>query len=140
MTRIDFYTRVDTPAQFACRLTQTVYNKGERLLVWLESDQALGAFSAHLWSFDDVAFVPHCRSDAPEAEATPIWLTAEAPQGDHPAVLLNLSDGTPAEPARFARILEIVGNDEASLAMARERFKRYRECGFVIEHHDMSNR
>ncbi|TDR71621.1 DNA polymerase III subunit chi [Paludibacterium purpuratum] len=140
MTRIDFYTRVDAPALFACRLTQTVYNRGERLLVWLESEAALNDFSTRLWSFDDVAFVPHCRCDAPESAATPVWLTAEAPQENGPAVLLNLSPDAPSAPERFERILEIVGNDEASLAMARERFKIYREYGFAIEHHDMSNR
>ncbi|BEV71081.1 MULTISPECIES: DNA polymerase III subunit chi [unclassified Paludibacterium] len=141
MTRIDFYTRVSEPAQFACRLTQTVYNRGERLLVRLEDDDMLGAFSTRLWSFDDVAFVPHCRHDAAEAGVTPIWLTAGAPMGEHhPAVLLNLSDGLPEAPTRFARILEIVGNDEDSLARARQRFKFYREHGFTIEHHDMSAR
>lgn len=140
MTRIDFYTQVDAPAQFACRLAQTVFAKGERLLVWLADDAELTAFSTRLWSFDDVAFVPHCRYDAAVAPQTPIWLTSSEPVGNLPPVLLNLSASVPGQPEQFSRILEIVGCDEASLATARERFKAYRSSGFSIDHHDMSHR
>jgi DNA polymerase-3 subunit chi len=140
MTRIDFYTRVAEPEQFACRLVQTVYSKGERLLVWLDDERALRAFSTRLWSFDDEAFVPHCRADDALAPETPIWLTCSEPQGQIPGVLLNLSAVVPEDTARFARILEIVGCDESSLATARERFKTYRSSGFSINHHDMSHR
>ena len=140
MTRIDFYTQVGAPAQFACRLTQTVFTKGERLLVWLADEAELAAFSTRLWGFDDVAFVPHCRIDADLAPQTPIWLTSQAPSGEMPHVLLNLSACVPDQPERFSRILEIVGCDDVSLATARERFKAYRSNGFSIDHHDMSHR
>lgn len=139
MTKVDFYTQVSDPALFACRLSQTVFAHGERLLVWLQDEATLAGFSTRLWSFDDAAFVPHCRQDAPEAAQTPIWLAARL--GDeHPPVLLNLTREQPDAPEGFARILEIVGTDEASLANARERFKAYRSMGFAIDHHDMSNR
>jgi DNA polymerase-3 subunit chi len=140
MTRIDFYTQVDAPAQFACRLAQTVFAKGERLLVWLADDAALADFSTRLWSFDDVAFVPHCRLGDEVAAQTPIWLTSTLPVGELPAVLLNLSASVPDPSVPFSRILEIVGCDEPSLATARERFKAYRSSGYSIDHHDMIHR
>jgi DNA polymerase-3 subunit chi len=141
MTRIDFYTQVAAPELFACRLTQTVYAKGERLLVWLADEQALASFSVRLWSFDDVAFVPHCRTGDEVSPRTPVWLCDRLPEGDDvPSVLLNLSASAPEHPGRFSRILEIVGCDETSLAVARDRFKAYRSSGLTIDHHDMSNR
>ena len=140
MTKVDFYTAVQDPALFACRLSQTVFAHGERMLVWLADEAALAGFSTRLWSFDDTAFVPHCRQDAAEAPATPIWLATQLAAGAPAPVLLNLTCEQPDDAARFARILEIVGTDEASLANARERFRAYRSMGFTIDHHDMSNR
>jgi DNA polymerase-3 subunit chi len=140
MTRIDFYTQVADPETFACRLVQTVYAKGQRLQVCLDDDAALSAFSVRLWSFDDVAFVPHCRSDDPHAGETPVWLTCHPFPASAPAVLLNLAAALPEHPERYARILEIVGCDPSSLATARERFRAYRSSGFSVDHHDMSHR
>jgi DNA polymerase-3 subunit chi len=138
MTRIDFYTGVADPLRFACRLTHTVYKKGERLIVWFGDDEALSSFSTRLWCLGDTLFVPHCRIDDTLAPETPVWLTCKLPDADQLGVLLNLGPDYPAEPGRFSRILEIVGSDEASIAAARRRFKTYREHGFAIEHHDMS--
>ena len=140
MTKVDFYTGVRDPALFACRLSQTVFAHGERLLVWLESEAELAGFSTRLWSFDDVAFVPHCRQDAAEAPLTPVWLATRVDASAHPPVLLNLTREEPEGAAGFARILEIVGTDAQALANARERFRAYRSMGFSIDHHDMSNR
>ncbi|MGR2679519.1 DNA polymerase III subunit chi [Chromobacterium haemolyticum] len=140
MSRIDFYTKVADPQGFACLLAATVMRKGGRLLVWFDSEQQLDTFSRQLWSFGDTRFVPHCRLGADEAADTPIWLTARLPDAlEHP-VLLNLGSNLPERMERFDRILEIVGRDEASLETARLRFKAYRERGYAIEHHDMSNK
>ncbi|GGY19179.1 DNA polymerase III subunit chi [Paludibacterium paludis] len=140
MTRIDFYTQVAEPHDFACRLVRRVYREGVGLAVLLADDRELIAFSNRLWSFEDTSFIPHCRASAPEADDTPIWLATNlAATIKHP-VLLNLGPELPDEPGRFERILEIVGRDEASLARARERFRACRQLGFEIVHHDMSHK
>lgn len=136
--RIDFYTRVADPRQFACRLAALVYRSGERLLVWLPDAAALEGFSHRLWSLEDTLFVPHAPLGSPEADDTPIWLTDSLPDNLSHPVLLNLSGRMPARPARFLRILEIVGSDTDSMARARDHYRAYREQGFSIEHHDMS--
>ncbi len=139
MTRIDFYTDVADARQFACRAAQTVYRKGELLLIVLPDEAALQQFSQALWSFGDVSFIPHCQWQQAEAAVTPIWLAAgEFPAGAGSRVLLNLSPQMPAEPAGFSRILEVVGQDEASKTVARSRYRRYLDLGFDIHHHNMS--
>jgi DNA polymerase-3 subunit chi len=140
MTRIDFYTNVAQPQEFACKLAATVFRKQERLLVWLEDERALDTFSNRLWCISDTQFIAHCRLDAAEAAQTPIWLTATLPADLQHPVLLNLGPELPVEPAQFSRILEIVGTDEAALATARHRFKAYRALGYAIQHHDMSHK
>lgn len=136
MTKVDFYTKVANPQYFACRLVAKVYKQSQRLLVLLPDDGALTMFSARLWSVGDTEFIAHCRADAPEAPDTPIWLSTRADVAGAPEVLLNLSRDLP--PQGFARILEIVGNDDDALAVARERFRFYRGQEYQIDHHDMS--
>ena len=138
--RIDFYTAVAKPEQFACRLTQTVYRSAQRLLVLLDDEPALRAFSTRLWCLGDTLFIPHCRPGDSEAAETPVWLSTAIPDGSHcPSVLLNLSvNDLSGDADHFERILEIVGGDDTSLACARRRFRYYRECQYDIEHHDMS--
>jgi DNA polymerase-3 subunit chi len=139
MTRIDFYTQVDDAQGFACRLAQTVFRKGERLLILFDTRDELSAFSRRLWSLGDTLFVPHCAVGAAEAADTPIWLACGQAPAQAPSVLLNLARELPDRYADFSRILEIVGRDDASLAVARERFRVYRAHGCAIEHHDMSH-
>lgn len=139
MTRIDFYTGVANGQAFACRAAQTVYRKEERLLVVLPDDQALQAFSRALWSFGDTSFLAHSRWDAEEAGQSRIWLSTHFDVPAGPTVLLNLGEAQPEDPARFARILEVVSQEEASKAVARRRYRRYLDLGFEIQHHDMSD-
>lgn len=139
MTRIDFYTGVANVQAFACRAAQTVYRKQERLLVVLADATALQAFSRALWTYGDTSFVAHSRWDAEEAPQSRIWLATHFDVPPGPTVLLNLGELQPADPARFARILEVVSQDEASKAQARKRYRGYLDLGFEIQHHDMSD-
>lgn len=140
MTRIDFYTNVQNPQLFACKLVNTVFRKGEKLLVLLDDESSLNAFSNRLWCTGDTSFIPHCPAGAAEAGVTPIWLGTTTQGAFLPPVLLNLGQSMPDDLDRFPRILEIVGRDDASLAQARLRFKRYKNDGCLIEHHDMSHK
>ena len=139
MTRIDFYTDVAQQAGFACRAARTVYRKGERLLIVLPDQASLASFSAQLWRFGDTDFIPHCHAADAHAAETPIWLDTAFDHALDGMVLLNLSPDFPDDLQRFARILEVVGQDDASKAIARQRYRRYLDCGFSIQHHNMSD-
>ncbi|HVL74403.1 MAG TPA: DNA polymerase III subunit chi, partial [Noviherbaspirillum sp.] len=67
--------------------------------------------------------------------ATPIVLSDRGDaQFPHHEVMVNLSPATPALFARFERLIELVGLDEADRAAGRERFRHYRQRGYPIEH------
>ena len=131
MTQIDFYHHVADPAGFACRLAATVIRHGERLTVLLADEAALAGFDTRLWSFPPQGFVPHVRLDDPLAAETPVLLTT---------VLLNLSLGEPANFTAYPRILEIVGEDDAQLARARDVARAYKRAGLDTTYHDMAGR
>ncbi|MDF7676625.1 DNA polymerase III subunit chi [Neisseriaceae bacterium ESL0693] len=145
MAKITFYTHVADPLRFACQLTQKAYTQKARILVWLADAATAAQFDALLWSFDSVSFVPHqfWSPNTPQPDQQQGVLLAT---GDHlpmvaaETVVLNLADvywcDAPQQPQR---ILELVGNDTDSIVAARQRFRAYRDAGFILEHHDMSS-
>ena len=60
---------------------------------------------------------------------------------DGPAdVLINLASTPPSFFARFERLAEIVAADEAQVQAGRERWRYYRERGYELRVHDLSER
>jgi DNA polymerase-3 subunit chi len=52
-------------------------------------------------------------------------------------VLVNLASTVPAFFSRFNRVAELVGNDEAARAAARERYRFYQERGYTLNTHKL---
>jgi DNA polymerase-3 subunit chi len=135
MTRIDFHTNVGDPLAYACRLARKAYLSGKPLVV-RAAPQRLAAFDEQLWTFQPLEFVPHCMAKSPLAEDTPVVLTSNLDEAPHHQVLVNLGAPVPAQFARFERLVEIVGSEGDELAAGRERYRFYRDRGYVIETHN----
>ncbi|GLU35449.1 DNA polymerase III subunit chi [Trinickia caryophylli] len=134
MTRIDFHTNVGDSLIYACRLARKAYLAGQPVVVLAEPAR-LRAFDERLWTFSPLDFVPHCMADSGLAARTPIVLTAELDAAPHHQVLMNLGAGVPSQFARFERLLEVVGNDEAELVAGRERYRFYRDRGYALNNY-----
>ncbi|SAK74576.1 DNA polymerase III subunit chi [Caballeronia fortuita] len=135
MTRIDFHTNVGDTVAYACRLARKVYASGKPLVVLAEA-QRLAAFDEQLWSFQPLEFVPHCMAKSALAQDTPVVLTSNLDEAPHHHVLVNLGAPVTAQFARFERLVEIVGSDGDELAAGRERYRFYRDRGYVIDTHN----
>jgi DNA polymerase-3 subunit chi len=139
MTRIDFYliegaTHSDH-RKVACLLTEKAFARGHRVFLHLPDPEAARQMDEILWTFRDGSFVPHAPASQPAAEDCPVVLSHE---GEPPAgfdILLNLGDEVPAFFSRFERVLEVVPQDEAAKARARERFRFYKDRGYPLETH-----
>ncbi|HVC02075.1 MAG TPA: DNA polymerase III subunit chi [Steroidobacteraceae bacterium] len=139
--RVDFYLlRGADPRQrwtFACRLAEKIYLRDLRAVILANSMDDARALDILLWTFDERSFVPHalCDGDAAAESGTPVHLTADPAHAPAADVLVNLSDRLPDGPQRFARIAEIVDGDAARRALARERYKVYREIRVQVTTH-----
>ena len=83
-------------------------------------------------------FVPHCMADSALAADTPVLLTASLEalvQDQRHQILLNLGATVPSQFARFERLLEVVGNEEQELVAGRERYRFYRDRGYVLNNY-----
>lgn len=140
MLRVDFYllTAATLEARLlaACRLTAKAVNSGQRVFIQMENANEAEACDDWLWSFRPESFIPHHRLGDGEFINAPVLIGLSAP-AESDGVLLNLSKRQPQALAQFQRVLEVVGNDEASKQAGRLRWQYYKQQGFSLEKHDL---
>lgn len=141
MTEVQFHFNTPDRLGYACRLLRKAYRKGAGVAVTGPPDD-LDALDRALWVLDDIDFVPHLRVREPalvpaRQRRSPLWLVDSLDAALHLPVVVNLGD----DPARgfesFERVIEIVGNDDASREAGRARWRHYASRGYVITRHDV---
>lgn len=147
MTRVDFYVLEDDAElareRFACRLVEKAWRLKHS--VYLHAASAAGAqqLDRLMWTWSDRSFLPHVL-DAPDldpdlAAATPVRIGAGAAPGFEAEILVNLDLEVPTFFSRFDRVAEIVAGGAEERALARDRFRFYRDRGYPIETHQIAS-
>jgi DNA polymerase-3 subunit chi len=142
-TQVDFYLlgAADPRARLAtaCRLAEKACDQRLRVAVRTASPSETAELDELMWTFSDRSFVPHAvwPAEPAVAEHTPVLIASGALPESHCDVLINLALDGPAEPARFARICEVVGADEEHRRRARQRWRGYTEAGLAPAKHDL---
>ena len=134
MTDIQFYHLTSTSFDRALpKLLEKALQGGFRALVLMASEEKAEAMSNTLWTYDPASFLPHGTAKDGYDMQQPIYLTA---QEDNPnqADLLVVTDGSVLElDNSFKRVLDMFdGNDEAAVADARARWKKYQNAGHNV--------
>ena len=138
MVRLEFHTDLADPLGYSCRLLRKAYRQGLRVVVCGEPER-LNRLDTLLWTFEQLEFIPHARlragerPDATLLARTPIWLADTAATWPAAPVVVNLGDQPVDEPARFERIVEIVGDAESDLQAGRARWRHYVSSGLKPE-------
>lgn len=137
--RIDFYLLTSEESEacerFCCRLTEKAYRQGYKVFI-LTGDKALThTLDRHLWTFRAGSFIPHAVAE--QAEGEPVVL-GEQPPDTTIDLLINLTAQCPDHWQQLGRIAEIVVQQPASLASARERFRCYRDGGVQPIYHRLA--
>ncbi len=138
MTTIDFYTRVSDRLAVAARIVAKAVAAHGTARILTPDEATTVALDRLLWMAPATGFLPHCRLDSPVAAQTPVLLDHRLEHAGPAAVLVNLHALTPPFFSRFERLAEIVGIDDAEAG--RERYRFYRERGYELRAHDMSER
>jgi DNA polymerase III subunit chi len=136
LVRLEFHTDIADPPIYTCRLLRKAYRRALKVVVCGESE-LLDRLDTLLWTFEQLEFVPHARlrsgqrPDALLVQRTPIWLADASTSWPQVDVVVNLGDQTIDEPARFERIVEIVGAGHADRQAARARWRHYTTLGLT---------
>ena len=140
MTTIDFYTHCYDRLDVAMKLVAKAWMQQGSVRVLTPDEATTTRLDALLWTSPAIGFLPHCRIGSRLAAETPIWIDHLLEHQGPAAVLINLHDAPPPFFSRFERLAEVVGADEAGTAAARERFRFYRERGYELRTHNLSER
>jgi DNA polymerase-3 subunit chi len=131
MPEILFYQLESRPLESALPgLLERCLERGWRVVLQVGSDERLAALNAHLWTFDDAAFLPHGASVDGNAAEQPVFLTtgAENPNGANVRFLVDGADMD--DFAGYHRVVFMFDSaDPEALARAREAWKRARAGG-----------
>ncbi|MES2743659.1 MAG: DNA polymerase III subunit chi [Pseudomonadota bacterium] len=135
MTRIDFHTNVPDKVAYACRLTRKAYLAHNRIVLLAQDAAQLAELDRALWTFSATDFLPHALADDTLAADSAIVLTEDdgAPLPHHD-ILINLSRHQPRQPARFARVFEIVSQEQQDAAAGRQRYVAYKQQQYLPTH------
>lgn len=142
MTRVRFYHNAGNPLALACELTARAYASGHRVALRVPDPDTARRLDQLLWSFDQLAFVPHVMTGSRLAPGTPVLLglSHEAGNWGHNDLLFNLSDDVPADFSQFRMLIEVVGQADSARAPARSRWMHYKSAGLAIEAFDAVHR
>lgn len=141
MTQINFYSGSANKLMTACRLCAKAVQQGLRVIVYTPDNSLIEQFDQLLWTFSSTSFIPHCRNDddASLVQQTPVILSDRIQSDTTFDVLLNLYHQLPPRFNEFKRIIEIAGTTDEDKSAARERYRRYKNEGFDVQHYQLNS-
>lgn len=137
MTEITFYTFADNPLDVARRVAAKAHGQGKQVMIYAPDPAVADAIDRLLWTTPALGFVPHCRDSDALANETPVLIGANADALRTADVMINLHSEQPAAFARFERLVEIIGQDEAGREQGRGRYRFYQARGYALKTHDL---
>lgn len=138
MTQIDFYTQAADRLNTTCRLVAKARRQGMRVTVYCPDRELANRLDRMLWAVPATGFLPHCAPEDPLAAVTPVLIDGSGTTHLHDELLINLHHEWPAFFSRYHRLAEIVGTGDNDRALARDRYRFYRDRGYAIRTHDLS--
>ena len=142
MTRVDFYVLDSTSPQardkLVCRLTEKAYSLDHTIYIHADTSEQAQHLDNLLWTYRDGSFIPHQLHDEHQSETCTVIIGHNHEPESHSEVLINAGNEVPMFFSRFERVAEVVTQDEQQRNYARERFKFYRERGYELETHNLS--
>lgn len=139
MTEVAFHFNVPDKPAYLCRLLRKVVQARRRAVVCGPA-ALLDNLDQGLWTFSAEDFISHAHSTDPLAvqKRSAVLLAETAGPGLGTDVLVNCQPGVPSGYEGYARLIEVVGLDEADRAEARTRWKHYVAAGITPLRHDIA--
>lgn len=117
----------------ACELAAQAWRTGKRVLIACETEQQAMNIDEALWAREPDSFVPHNLSGEITTYATPVEISWKGKRNaQHRDLLISLQRQIPNFVASFNQVIDFVPTDEAEKAIARERYKQYRQMGWQL--------
>jgi DNA polymerase-3 subunit chi len=137
VTEIIFYTFADNPLDVARRVAAKAHGQGKQVMIYTPDPAVADHIDRLLWTTPALGFVPHCRDTDALASETPVLIGSNVDTLRTADVMINLHHEQPPAFARFERLVEIIGQDDAGREQGRERYRFYQTRGYALKTHDL---
>ncbi|ACT49106.1 DNA polymerase III subunit chi [Methylotenera mobilis] len=138
MTRVEFFFNVPDKLAKVAELCDRAVAKRRQLTIFTQDDVMSANVQALLWQHSATSFLPSAYPGSPEQDDVAIIVDKEGTQLLQDDILINLKAEHPPFFSRFKYLVELVGADDADKALARARYKFYRDRGYQIKSTDES--
>ncbi len=143
MINVDFYILPDDQADslqnYACKLAETHWRSGKRVLIQTDNADDSESLDNYLWNIRDDSFIPHgIATFEPADQQQPILISHQKINDDNFQSIINLSS-RPADLNNGIHIEEILNQDEKRKHAGRQNYKTYRESGYTLKHHTLES-
>lgn len=140
MTQIFFYHDATDRLGASAALIGKAVAQYKPLMVYAPDADLAHALDRLLWQQPATGFIPHVDVRSPLAAETPVLIAGDLETLVQDERLLNLSDEVPPGFARFAKLIEVVGQTGEDRHAARQRVKFYKDRGYEIQYFDLSGK
>jgi len=140
MTEIFFYSGATDKYIVACRLCAKALSQNARVMVYATDMVVLEKIDKLLWTYQQTSFLPHCsiNDDEKLVKSTPIILSSRMLPEQNFNILINLDNQYPQSIEQFERVIEIASVSQDDKLAARNRYRSYKQAGYLLHHHDLT--
>lgn len=120
-------------------LLKKALSNGHRILVKTPDEREAERLAQHLWSFDQDSFIPHGTKKDGNAQAQPVWLSANDDNPNEADVLILVGGAQSDQVASFKLCCEMLdGRNPEAVSAGRTRWKAYDEAGHDLTYWQQS--
>ena len=124
---------------FACQLAQQAYIKQQLVYIHCQDKNLALEIDELLWQFEPTAFVPHNLKGEGPITGAPVEIGFDRLGANKSRqLLINIADQAPPFAVNFGQIIDFVANDDQHKAVARERYRQYRDLGIELTTHNLA--
>jgi len=128
-----FFTKLYSYEDLACRLASKHWRSGKRILISCESQAQAQRLDEALWQRIPEEFIPHNLVGYGPKEGAPVELDwPEHHRNSSRDLLINLLPQLTDFTISFHQVMDFVPCEENLKQLARERYKSYRSAGFYL--------
>lgn len=114
-------------------LLEKSLERGWRCVVQCGSPERRDALDAHLWTYDDAAFLPHGTDAQPKPERQPILLTTGTANANGAQVRFLVDGASIEDAAAYVRVVHMFdGRDDDVVAAARDKWRVAKAAGHAL--------
>ena len=140
MTKISFYVgkshSLQARLQLACKLVEKAHLQALGTYIHLDSHTSCQQLDELIWTYSDLSFIPHTVGAVSE-DGVRVRLGYHDEPMDDCDFLINLSNEIPEFFPRFARMAEILDQENNILQAGRSRYKFYKDRGYDLDYYQL---